>query len=729
MYHIPEDLNPDLALRWAHLRAAFARFGAAAALRAVRGAFLAERDRWALWLPAAVGTGAALYFVLPREPAPWVGVAIIAVAAILAAGLRRSPGAVIAALAVAALGTGFAAAQARTAWVAAPVIEREIGPVEVTGRIVTAENRPADRRLTLAQVAIADLVPEATPARVRVTVRARGGDAVAPGDWVSLRAVLLPPSPPAAPGAFDFARYAWFDRLGGVGYAVNAPAIVVGEESGGAGPWLAGLRHRLSLRISDGLPGREGAVASALMTGDRGAIDDGVWQALRDSGLAHLLAISGLHVGLVAGILFFAVRAGLALAETIAVRFPIKKWAAVAALFGAFGYVLLTGGTVPTQRAYAMLALVLLAVLLDRRPFSMRLVAWAAVMVLVSAPEALLGPSFQMSFAAVAALIATYEIAREPLGRWRRGAGPGRRALLYLAAIGLTTLVAGLATAPFALYHFNRVASYGLAANLFAVPITSLWIMPWAMVGYALMPFGLEGLALAPMGWGIAGVLWIAETVAAWPGAAHSLPAMPTAGIVLVALGGLWLCLWRTRWRLWGGVAIVAGLATTGAAAPPDILINDDARYFAVRNADGGLMASSSRSNYTVDSWLRRDGLGQALPWPKPGEVSADGRLRCDGLSCIAEIRGVTVALVRDERAFAEDCGRAAVVVAAVPAFNPCAAEVVVDRFDVWWEGAHAIWIGADGARVLSVSDERGDRPWVLPRHRPRERPRTSEPL
>jgi competence protein ComEC len=240
------------------------------------------------------------------------------------------------------------------------------------------------------------------------------------------------------------------------------------------------------------------------------------------------------------------------------------------------------------------------------------------------------------------------------------------------------------------------------------------------MVGYALMPLGLEGLALVPMGWGISAVLWIADTVAAWPGAAHTLPAMPTFGIVLVGVGGLWLCLWRARWRVWGAAAVVAGLMTTGMAVPPDVLISDDGRYMAVRATDGGLMATSSRSNYTVDSWLRHDGLDAALPWPKPGEVSADGRMRCDRLGCIANVNGVEIALVQDERAFAEDCGRAQIVIAAVPAFNPCLADVVVDRFDVWWRGAHAVWVTPDGIRVRSVSDARGDRPWVLPRHRSR---------
>ena len=348
----------------------------------------------------------------------------------------------------------------------------------------------------------------------------------------------------------------------------------------------------------------------------------------------------------------------------------------------------------------------------------MRMVAWAAVIVLVTAPEAMLGPSFQMSFAAVVALIATYEIAKEPMRRWRRGAGPARRAMVYLAAVALTTLVAGLATSPFALYHLNRVAAYGPAANLFAVPITSLWIMPWAMVGYALMPLGLEGLALAPMGWGISAVLWIADTVAAWPGAAHSLPAMPAVGIVLVAVGGLWLCLWRTRWRVWGAVGILAGLMTTGTTTPPDVLVSDDGRYMAVRAADGGVDGDLEPQQLHRRFGLRHDGLDAALPWPKPGEVSADGRMRCDGLGCVAIVE---IALIQDERAFAEDCGRAQIVIAAVPAFNPCLADVVVDRFDVWWRGAHAVWVTPGGIRVRSVSDLRGDRPWVLPRHRSRD--------
>lgn len=228
---------------------------------------------------------------------------------------------------------------------------------------------------------------------------------------------------------------------------------------------------------------------------------------MRDAGLAHLLAISGLHIGLVGGLLFFVVRLLLATSETLALRYPIKKWAALAAVAGSFGYLLVSGGTLPTQRAFLMLSLALLAVLIDRVAISMNLVAWAALVILMLVPESLLSVSFQMSFAAVVGLVAVYETAVLRHARGAGPAGPARRAGLYLGAVLLSTLVAGTATAPFALYHFNRFALYGVLANLIAVPLTALWIMPWAVVAFALMPFGLEAWALAPMGLGIEAVI------------------------------------------------------------------------------------------------------------------------------------------------------------------------------------------------------------------------------
>ncbi len=685
-------------------------------------AFAAERERWPLWLPVALGVGIGMYFALPFEPSAWIGpaatVGAIAVAALL---LRRDGvGARLGALVLIALataGAGFAVAQLRTAMVAAPVLAKPWGPGAVQGRVRAVEALPSGKRIVLDQVALSRLPATDTPARIRVRLAGKTAPAdLAPGQELRLRAALMPPPGPVAPGAFDFQRRAWFDRLGAVGYAVARPEIVRAAEPSGASLWLADLRQRIAERVRAALPGDSGAVAAALLTGDRGAIPKSAIADMRDSGLAHLLAISGLHVGLVAGFIFLVVRGGLALLPPVALRYPIKKWAAVAALAGAFAYLMIAGATVPTQRAYLMIGLVFLAVLLDRSAMSMRLVAWAAIAILLLAPESLVTASFQLSFAAVVALVAGYEALRGRLSRWRRHNGQRlwRRPVLYVAGIALTTLIAGAATGIFAIHHFNRMALYGLAANMAAVPITALWIMPWGLASMLLMPFGLEGLALLPMGWGIDLVLAVANSVSGWPGAVALVPAMPTVGLIAIALGGLWLCLWQRPWRLAGLAGLLVGLISIGWTPPPDILVTGDGKLIAARAASGSYMLSSGRSGrFAADGWLRRAGERDRVPWPREG-ISADGRLRCDAVGCLYRVTGHRVALVRNERALAEDCWRADHVISLEPVRIACPVPGhVIDRFDLWRNGGHAVWLGADGVRVESVNQTRGARPWV----------------
>ena len=520
------------------------------------------------------------------------------------------------------------------------------------------------------------------------------------------------------PGAATDVTFSGSDLDGATTLWTSFPAKV--ELTPGAGEggtftrWLNGRRQDIAERIRASLGPEAGGVAAALMTGNRGAIPADVVSALRDAGLAHLLAISGLHVGLIAASLFAVVRGLLALWPAVALCFPIKKWAAAASLGGTFVYLLVTGATIPTQRAFLMTGLVLIAVMLDRVAISMTLVAWAAVVVLLLSPESLLGPSFQMSFAAVVALIATYEIVRVRFGEWRSRARFSRRALVYLMGVGLTTLVAGLATAPYAAFHFNRFVDYGLAANLAAVPVMAIWIMPWSVAAYALMPLGLEAVALAPMGWGIDVVIAIARTVAGWPGSVTLLPSMPVASLVAITLGGLWLCLWRRRWRLAGLAGFLAGAVVMLAASPPDVLIAGDARLFAVRDAAGDLVLSSPRARgMTAETWLRLDGRGRRASLPGPDEAD-DARLRCDSLGCVYRARGHVVAIARDVRALAEDCALAEVVVSLVPIRGPCpSAHTVIDRFDLWREGAHAIWLEDGAVRVSTVAEIRGVRPWA----------------
>ena len=701
---------------------------------------IAERDRWVLWFPVGIGVGIAVYFALRFEPPFWVGPAGLAVAGVIAilgsaqaatwlpatwpmgswrVEAWRMAGNLLA-LGLATSAAGFTAAQLRTASVAAPVLAAPL-TATVVGRIVAVEPRVNGDRLLLDTAVVSGLDRAATPARLRLSTRNSAGasDRIRPGDWVRLRATLLPPPGPAAPGAYDFQRRAWFQRLGAVGFARGQPAIVAAPVTAApprfvtATQALAEIRQRIFFRVTARLAGATGAVAAALMMGERGAIPADVLAAMRDSGLAHLLAISGLHVGLVAGFLFFCVRGGLALVPAVALRYPIKKWAAVIALLGAFGYLLLAGAPVPTQRAFVMIGLVLTAILLDRRGISMRLVAWAAIAILLVRPESLLGASFQLSFAAVLALVAGYEAIGPGLRRWYGDAGLIRHAVLYGLGVALTTVIASTATAPFAVFHFDRLVAYGLVANLLAVPITALWVMPWAVAALLLMPFGLEWLALVPMGWGVAAVIAIARTIASWPGAVLPVPAMPTVGIAVVALGGLWLCLWRRGWRIIGLVGIVGGLVTLATVRAPDVLIAGDARLIGLRAADGTMLISHTRrAAFTRDVWLR--GAGTSA-WSSFAAATAAGRLGCDPLGCIHRLQGQIISIVEDERALAEDCRLADILVSTVPVRGPCPRpQMVIDRFDLHRDGSHAVWLGTgDGARVAAANPSRGARPWV----------------
>ena len=290
--------------------------------------------------------------------------------------------------------------------------------------------------------------------------------------------------------------------------------------------------------------------------------------------------------------------------------------------------------------------------------------------------------------------------------------------------MALTSVIAILATAPFAVYHFNRMAWYGLAANMVAVPLTAFWIMPWALLAFVLMPLGLEFLALHPMGWGIGAVIAVAETIAALPGSVMPVKAMPLAGFALMIAGGLWLCLWQRPWRLWGLGAVALGLLSMLAVRPPDLLVSEDAKLMAVRDSEGRLWLSSNRrGGFTAETWLRRAGEADGLAWPR--EASGDateksGPLTCDSLGCVYRRDGWIVALAERGDALEEDCREARILISREPVSKRrCRGpEIVIDRFDLWRDGGHALWLSDDGVRVESVAGLRGARPWVPDRAR-----------
>lgn len=696
-----------------------------------------ERDRWPLWCPVGFGLGIACYFAWSHEPPAGLGPLFLLGAVALIVPIRRRQGPLIVLIGLALVAAGFSVAQLRTVTRAAPILAKRIGPTSVSGQLLAVEVREGTPRVLLHKVAIPALDHGATPERVRLRLTSGNPEGFVPGDWIRARAILRPPPQPAMPGAYDFARAAYFQRLGAVGFTLGG---VAGLPDDPAAPsswlepwqsawnlWWSRMRVAVAKRILAALPGDSGALAAALMTGDRSALSGDLVEAMRGSGLAHLLAISGLHMGLISGLLFAGIRAGLALVPPVALRWPIKKWAALAAIFGAFGYLMLSGASVPTQRAFLMVTLAFVAVMIDRTAISLRLVAWAALAVLAIAPEVLLSASFQMSFAAVTALVAGYEALRGRAWPALLERGLAVRLLAYAGGLAMTSLIAVLATAPFAAFHFNRLTLIGLLANLVAVPVTGFWIMPWAILTFLLLPLGWEQLALWPMAWGLEAVIAVARWGAGVTWAQITVPAMPVWSLALLVMGALWLCLWQRTWRLLGLLPILIGPLGLSLVEPPDLLIGGNARLQAIHRPDGRMWLSTKRAErFTADVWRRRAGLDatgtEAWPTLFP---AIGGRLTCDSLGCLYRDQGTIVALVKDGRALAEDCRVASLLISLEPLRRfPCESpERTIDRFDLWREGAHAIWLLEQGFEVRSVLDLQGLRPWSPAHARKARRP------
>ena len=719
---------------------------------AIGRAVAAQRGHLLCWAPVFLGLGIGLYFALPAEPGPW-GWAALAAGFLLALGAVFGPrrwrlgenGRPLAgALALVALGALLAGARAQM--VAAPVLGfRYYGPLE--GRIVAVDRSGSDAvRLTLDRVVMADMAPARTPARVRVSLHGRQGFVtVRPGLRVMMTANLSRPAGPVEPGGFDFRRKAWFDRLGAVGYTrtpvlAAAPEDGAGTWGGGAGTWGgAGLAlYRARLAISDWvrarMPGDAGAFAAAVMAGDRSAMGREVVEDLRASNLSHLLAISGLHMGLVTGFVFAALRLAMALVPRLALRWPVKKIAAVAALLAGAFYLALSGGNVATQRAFVMVSVMFVAVVFDKRAVTLRAVAVAALIVLVLRPEALAGPGFQMSFAATVALVAVFG--------WLRG-WPGKRlpgwARAVLAVV-ISSAVAGAATAPIAAAFFNRFSNYGLLANLLAVPLMGLVVMPGAVLSALLWPLGLGWVALAVMRPAIDWILGVAHWVAGLEGALTHVPTPPGGVLPLMALGGLWIVLWQGRRavRLAGVLPVAAALAIWLGAERPAVLISDSGRLVGVLTGAGRVLNKPRGDGFAARIWLENDGDGadQAGAYARAADVVAaadsDADARRAGNAWAA---GGAVGLVRGKGRFEVRLGRARIVqlsgrgaAARLPEVCAQGAALVVisvrapapEGCEVYGPsrlartGALALGAGPDGRlQVISAQALAGDRPWT----------------
>lgn len=502
----------------------------------------------------------------------------------------------------------------RSAHISAPILKwRYYGPIE--GRLVEIDRSARDRlRLTLDQVALEDVDADRTPRRVRVSLMGEAATALPQlGQRIRLTGHLGPPPGPASPGSFDFRWHAWFSGLGAVGYS-RLPAVSLSPPSGGT--WRM---HRARIAISDQIRqrigGQEGAVAAALMTGDRSGILEATNKIMRASNLYHIISISGLHMGMLAGFVYSAMRYAMVgfQAAGLGLALPAHKIAAIVAMMAAGFYLWLSGGGVATERAFVMVAVMLGAILADRRAISLRTVSLAAVVILIYSPGALVTPGFQMSFAATIALILIY-------GPWSRISPRLPFWLRPVVMLLLSSLVAGMATAPIAAAHFNQMAHYGLLANLLVVPVMGTLVMPAGVIAALLAPLGLADLALWVMGVGTAWMLYVAEFIAGLGGSVSPVVLPPAPVLPLMGFGGALLVLcWRPGSGWWRPSLLAAGFSSgavmlTAAAAiwlsteRPLLLIAPQGEAAGLMTPQGRAMSKPSGGSFTVRTWLREDG-------------------------------------------------------------------------------------------------------------------------
>ncbi len=693
--------------------------------RAIKQTLYCEQANWFLWLPVGLALGCAAYFALSVEPSWFLATSIFFITVLSTILVKKHTLALILSIFTLSIASGFILAKINSERVAAPVIQKRLGPVIIKGRIENLTRHASGViRIIVLPTEIERLKPDRLPHRLRLKLRKKQNKIeLLPGQFIEAKAIIFPPPEPTHPRGFDFARKSWFEGVGGSGFFISSPKIMPRQIDtsifAATAVSLARLRQTISTRLKSQLGGEKGGLAAALIVGDRAAISKTTLATIRDAGLAHLLAISGLHMVLFAGTIFWLLRALLALNATVLLLWPVKKWAAGGALIGAVYYLAISGATIATQRAFIMIAIMFLAIMLDRPAITLRNIAIAAIIILVIKPVSLLSVSFQMSFAATTILVAFYE--------WYRGMEFFRsypsfsptlsvvyKILFYIAGIALTTLIAGLATSPFAAYYFHRIAVFSLLANVLALPIVGFIVMPAGLIALLLMPLGLDIYVLPIMGAGLDLIISIATWTSSLPNAVQVTPAFSGSALLLMVFGALWCCLWQTRWRLFGLGVIALGLVLAPVYSLPDIYISGSARNIAVRGKDGLLVvAKANREKYAVEKWLIRDGDIIA-----PKQAAKRAGFNCDTHGCIIRLKdNRLLGFAEDLSAVEEDCNIVDILVATVPIRQKCEKpQLTIDKFDLWRNGAYSINLTSATIIVRNAREIRGDRPWVRKR-------------
>ena len=615
-------------------------------LEKITDTFFAEKERWFSWISVLFGMGIGLYFGLSAEPSLWWTLGIIEIFILIVILYRKSEEKLLFLSIPAIVLAGFTYIQLDAAYIAkTPRLEGEEA-IYVQGRISNVDyNSKQRQRITLEKMQ--NFAGEEIKGSYKITLMPYAAEKTFQvGECVELAAKVMPPYPTTMVGGYQFDRKTFFDKINGTGYSLSRVFVIPCGKSQITGESvIEKIRNKIVKRIESVLPQDEAGIASALIAGVRNGISQRVTNNYRDSGLAHFLSISGLHMSMLAGFMFLLVRYVVVLMPSLALRYDSKKIAAVFAVVMSFVYLLISGYSVPTQRAFLMTLIFLIGVMISRRSISMRTISWAALCVLMVSPVALITPSFQMSFAAVVALIAFYESCRSYVQIKVRDKNIFKIVLVYLFGIVVSDFIASIATLPYSIYHFNRVAVYTSLGNLLAGPIIGLWIMPFVLISMLLMPLGLDYIPLKILGYGIHWVNEITAYVSALPHAGVPVMSMPMWGLIAITLGGLWLCLWQRKWRHFGWIGIMIGSLSLCLTQTPDVLIDNTGKAIAVKDKADNMVVLPSRGKMFIKNiWLEKTSSPKLTDkekkelskiWQGREEDKSWLDLSCDKTSCV----------------------------------------------------------------------------------------------
>lgn len=660
----------------------------------IKDLFLAEQDRWNLWLPVAFGLGIALYFILPQEPFWALGplLFLLCLAGFLLT--RKNIFLYCFFLALCFTTGGFALIQTKAHLAAAPRLSKNIHFVWVEGTVDQVELYPNARRITLSDVFIDRITPEKTPKRVRI--RANGlSPVIHKGDRIEIRANLMPPGLPTEPSGYAFCRPLWFSRIGATGYATGQPVILQKSNASSWTDLFETLRQKIGNRIRDVLPPEQAGVVLPLVIGSGTSISQKTYNHYRDAGIAHVLSVSGLHMMLIAGLVFAFTRFFLTLFPAVALRINTKKTAAVIALIITFLYLMISGLAVPAQRSYWMLFVVFTAVLLDRQALSVRNVCWIGFFILLFKPESLVTASFQLSFGAVLALICAYEALKKPVQIYlHKQKNKFVRWVIGLAfGFLITNIAAGLATAPIAVYHFYRYPNYGILGNFLTSSLFGILIMPLLLISVLCMPFGWDVYPLKAAGFFLDLVADITAWIAGLPKASVLVPALPTWGFACFILGGLWVCLWKTKIRALGLLFLIIGAFSFLGHTTPDLFISQGGRLIGLQENGHFSFSTHRREKRTRQSWMERNGFNPTDPIDLIETPSV-------------ELKGYHIALTPDA------CAGADIAVLPQKETPACEAPLILDYKTLWNKGAHTLFLTPTGIDVRNAADTMGMRLW-----------------